>query len=110
MSAVLVYLHRRSSQVIRVTHNIKMPPAVHDDVYIVYQDTSRMPPEIVAEEAWHKLEYVFHHGKFILGSFPVDMNYIKKLNSKLECIERLQGMVNRLRNTKIPNLLVGAQD
>jgi hypothetical protein len=110
MSAVLVYLDRKTSQVIRVNFNIRMVPASLDETYFIYHDTDRMPKDIVANQEWYKLEHVFISGDYIVSSKPVDYARIKLLNNRLDCIERLQGMMNRIRMNKSINSMIGAAD
>jgi hypothetical protein len=69
-----------------------------------------MPQDIVAEKSWNKLEYAFHLGKFKISSSSVNPDDIKKLDSLIDCIEKIQGMINRLRTSALSNSMVGAQD
>jgi len=110
MSIVLVYLDRKSNQIVRVNYNTRTTPANLDETYFVYHDTERMPKEIVAEKAWSKLEYVFQTGSFTIGNTPIDIPKIQRLNTMLDCIERLQGMVNVMRINKSINPMVGGTE
>mgnify|MGYP003343651753 FL=1 len=56
MSAVLMYVNRENNQVLRVQHNIRIPPANVDEAYWIMQDTDGMPQEIVQSKQWNKLE------------------------------------------------------
>jgi hypothetical protein len=87
-----------------------MVPASLDETYFIYHDTDRMPKDIVTNREWHKLEHVFITGDYIVSSKPVDHARIKSLNSRLDCIERLQGMMNRIRMNKAVNSMIGAPE
>jgi hypothetical protein len=110
MSAVLVYLDRHTNQVIRINPNTRLIPANIDETTFIYSDTNFMPKEIVDERAWDKLEFVFQIGKFKTHDAVIDTGRIQRLNTLLECIERFQGMINRIRINQTPNAMLGAAE
>lgn len=110
MSAVLVYLDRHTNQVIRINPNTRLIPANIDETTFIYSDTAFMPKEIVDEKAWNKLEFVFQIGKFKTHDSVIDADRMQRLNTLLECIERFQGMINRIRINQTPNAMLGAAE
>lgn len=110
MSAVLVYLDRRTTQVIRVNYNVRLVPASIDETTFIYNDTNNMPREIVDQWAWNKLEFAYHTGKFKEHNNAIDIERVQRLNTVLECIEKFQSMINGVRVNQSPNSMVGANE
>lgn len=110
MSAVLVYLDRRTTHVIRVNHNIRVVPATTDETNFIYSDTNNMPGEVVEWGAWQKLEFILQTGKFKEHNTTIDTGRVQRLNAVLECIEKLQSMINSIRVNQSPSLMNGAPE